>query len=158
MQLNDPIVRMTTATSKFWSSIQLFADHALWLYQMGVLKTQDKQAWIERANRFWFYSVLTSLLRDFYELICIVQAKRIREKDNLDSELRNFKLSTPLKWMKENPKISCDLIKNTCDIWIPYTAINKIPLHPSIIGLLGMISTTMAILQTYDKEYRLSPS
>lgn len=149
---------MTAATSKFWSSIYMFSDHVLWLDQMGILKASDKQIWIDRANRFWLYSVATNLLRDFYELICVVQRKRSREKDNLESELKNFKLSTPIKWVKANPKLSCDLIKNTCDFCIPYTAINKIPIHPSVIGLLGMISTTMGILQIYDKDYRLSAS
>lgn len=158
MQLDDPIIRLTLTTSKCWSSIQLFADHVLWLHQMGIFRVQDKQIWVDRANRFWLYSVTTNLLRDFYELICIVQRRRSREKDNLDSELRNFKLTTPIKWIKSNPRLSCDLIKNLSDFWIPYTAVNKIPLHSSIIGFLGIISTTMGILQIYDKEYRLLPA
>uniref|UniRef100_A0A6G1S7V1 Peroxisomal membrane protein 11B n=1 Tax=Aceria tosichella TaxID=561515 RepID=A0A6G1S7V1_9ACAR len=157
MQLNDPIIRMTASTSKFWLSIQMFAEHVLWLNQIGLFKS-DKQLWADRANRFWLYSVSTNLLRDFYELICVVQQRRSRDKDNLDSELRNFKLSTPIKWIKRNPKLSCDLIKNSCDFWIPYTAVNKIPIHSSVIALLGIISTTMGILQVYDREYRLSPS
>lgn len=159
MQLHDPIVRMTSATSKFWLSFQMFADHVLWLDQMGLIKSEgNKQVWVERANRFWLYSVGTSLLRDFYELICVVQQRRSRDKDNLDSELRQFKLSTPIKWIRSNPKLSCDLIKNSCDFWIPYTAVNNIYVHPSVIAMLGIISTTMGILQVYDRDCRLSPS
>lgn len=158
LQFTDPIVRMTTATSKFWLSFQMFADHVLWLNQMGILKNIDKQPWLERANKFWLYSVCVNLMRDFYELICVVQRRRSRDKDNLDSELRNFKLSTPIKWIRRNPRLSCDLIKNSCDFWIPYTAVNKIKFHSSVIAVLGIISTTMGILQVYDREYRLSPS
>lgn len=159
MQLNDPIIRMTSATSKFWLSFQMFADHVLWLNQMGLLKDYaNKQVWVERANRFWLYSVSTNLLRDFYELICVVQQRRSRDKDNLDSELRRFNFSTPIKWARGNPKLSCDLIKNSCDFWIPYTAVNKIYVNPGVIALLGIISTTMGILQVYDRDFRLSPS
>lgn len=158
MQLDDPVVRLTASTSRFWSSIQLFADHVLWLDQMGIYKLPDKQVWLDRASRFWLYSVTTNLLRDFYELICVIQRRRSRDKDNLDSELRNFKLSTPIKWARANPRLSCDLIKNTCDFWIPYSTVNKIPVHPSLIGLLGLISTALGMLQVYEKDYRLSAS
>lgn len=159
MQLNDPIIRMTVATSKLWLSCQMFADHVLWLDQIGLFKTSsNKQAWIDRANRFWLYSVSTNLLRDIYELICVMQQKRSRDKDNLDSELRNFKLSTPIKWIKGNPKLSCDLIKNSCDFLIPHTAVNKIPIHSSVIAMFGIISSAMGIWHVYDRDYRLSAS
>ena len=101
MQLNDPIIRVTLATSKFWLSFQMFADHLLWLDQMGLFKDySNRQVWADRANRFWLYSVGTNLMRDFYELVCVVQEKRIRNKDSLDSELRNLKFSTPIKWIR----------------------------------------------------------
>lgn len=158
MQLSDPIVRITLSTSKFWLSFQMFADHVLWLNQMGILKDIDKESWVNRANKFWLYSVLANLLRDFYELTCVIQQRRSRNQENLDSDLRNFTLGTPIKWVKNNPKLSCDLIKNTCDFWIPYAATNNIKLHSSAIALLGLISTTMGILQIYDRDYRLSPS
>lgn len=157
MQIYDPVIRMTLAASKFWQSVQMFADHVLWLHQMGLLQV-EKQIWVERANKFWLYSVSMNLLRDFYELICVVQQKRSRDKDNLDSELAKLSFGTPIKWARRYPKLSCDLTKNFCDFWIPYSSVNKIPLHPTFISMLGIISTTMGILQIYHKDYRLSPS
>lgn len=157
LQLSDPVVRMTLSTSKFWQSIQMFSDHVLWLNQMGFLKV-EKQSWIDHANRFWLYSISVNLLRDFYELICVIQHRRVRDREGLDEELSNFTIRTPIKWIRRSPKLSCDLVKNCCDFWIPYSAINKTPIHPSIIGLLGIISTSMGILQVYDREFRLSPS
>lgn len=157
MQLYDPVHRMTLSISKFSSSIHMFSDHVLWLYQMGFLKG-DKQPWIERANKFWLYSVTMNLLRDTYELICVVQQKRSRSKDNLDSALKKFTISTPLEWAKNHPKLSCDLTKNFCEFWIPCSAVNQVKVHPSIMAILGIISTTMGILQAYDKKFRLSPS
>lgn len=148
---------MTTSSSKLWLSLQLFSDHILWLNSMGIVKV-EKQIWLDRANKFWLYSNSVNLLRDFYELICIIQQRRSRDKDNLESDIINFSLKTPIKWAKKYPKLSCDLVKNSCDFLIPYAAINKIDLHPSLIGLLGIISTTMGILQVYDKSYRLSSS
>ena len=156
LQISDPIVRMTSSTSKFCLSFQMFADHVLWLQQMGFLSSVNKQSWLERANKFWLYSISVNLMRDFYELICVVQQKRNRDRDSLNSKLRNLKISTPIKWIKSNPKLSCDLIKNFCDFWIPYSAVNQIRIHSSMIALLGITSTTMGMLQIYDKDYRLS--
>lgn len=157
LQLYDPVTRMTLSASKFWQSFQMFADHVLWLNQMGIVHV-DKHLWIERANKYWLYSVAVNLLRDFYELACAVQKRRSRDTDNLDSELANFSLGTPIKWAQRNPKLSCDLTKNFCDFWIPYSAVNKIPIHPTIVATLGIVSTSMAILQVYHQDYRLSPS
>lgn len=157
LQLYDPVIRMTTSSSKLWLSLQLFSDHVLWLNSMGFIKV-EKQIWLDRANKFWLYSNGVNLLRDFYELICIIQQRRSRDKDNLESDIINFSLKTPIKWARKYPKLSCDLVKNSCDFLIPYTALNKINLHPGLIGLLGIISTTMGILQVYDKSYRLSSS
>lgn len=158
MKLSDPIIRMTSAFSKFWLSLQMFSDHILWLDQMGLLKDYaNKQVWVERANRFWLYSVSMNLIRDCYELTCVVQQKGSRGKDNTDSGLEQFTLSTPIKWIRGNPKLSCDLIKNSCDFWIPYTAVNKIYMHPAATALLGIVSTAISILQVYDRDFRLSP-
>lgn len=158
-QLYDPVFRTTLATSKLWGSLQLFSEHVLWLQNMGII-TVEKQTWIDRANRFWLYSVTFNLLRDFYELICVIQQRKRRrseESELLDSK-PDSKLTAPLTWIKKNPKLSCDLIKNTCDFCIPYSYDKKIVLHPIIIGLLGMTSSALGILQIYDKNYMLSPN
>lgn len=157
LQFHDPITRLTLSTSKLSISFQMFADHVLCLDQLGFLKV-DKQIWVERANKFWLYSAISNLLRDAYELICIIQLHRSRSKDNLESNLRNFALKTPLIWAKRYPKLSCDLIKNCCDFCIPYSAINKIELHPIIIAMLGITSTTMGILQIYNEDCRFQPN
>lgn len=150
---------MTTFSSKLCLSLQSLADHILWLHSMGLLKLVDKnnkQLWIDRANKFWLYSASINLARDFYELICVIQTRRSRKSDNLESDIINFNFKTPIKWARSHPKLSCDLIKNACDFWIPYSSINKLDLHPSLIGFLGIISSVMGILQIYDKSYRLS--
>lgn len=157
LQLYDPVYRTTTTTSKLSLSFQMFADHVLWLNHMGFLNV-EKQIWVERANKFWLYATTVNLLRDTYELVCIVQKRRSREEDNLDSGFHKFTFGTPIKWARSNPKLSCDFIKNFCDFWIPYCALNKLNLHPTVISMLGIISSSMAIMQVYDNSYRLSSS
>lgn len=155
MHIYDPIIRTTSTTSKLWLSFQMFSDHLLWLNSIGLVQI-DSQVWTQRVNRFWLYSTSANLMRDFYEFICIVQEKRSIE--NLDSELAQLSLSTPIKWIRRYPRLSCDLIKNSCDFWIPYSAVNNIKIHPLLISVLGIVSTSMGILQVYDEKYRLSPS
>lgn len=158
-QLYDPVFRTTLATSKLWGSLQLFSEHVLWLQSLGFI-TVDKQIWIERANRFWLYSVTFNLLRDLYELIGVIQRTKSRSDDSelVDGEQKSKPDKLPLKWLKQNPKLSCDLIKNICDFCIPYSYDKSIRLHPGIIGLLGMTSSFAGILQIYDRQYALSPS
>lgn len=154
MHIYDPVIRTTLTTSKLWLSFQMFCDHLIWLNSIGILKI-EQQIWAQRFNRFWLYSTSANLFRDFYELICVIQQRR--SIDNLDSELVKLSISTPIKWMRKYPNLSCDLTKNFCDFLIPYAAVNNIKIHPSIVSILGIISTTMGILQVYDEKYRLSP-
>lgn len=153
MRIYDPVIRTTMTTSKLWLCFQMFSDHLLWLNSIGLLKI-DSQIWTERLNRFWLYSVSANLLRDFYESICVVQQERNDESP--DTELFKLSFRTPIKWVRKYPVLSCDLIKNLSDFWIPYASVNKIKIHPLLISLLGMTSTIMAILQIYDEKYRLA--
>lgn len=155
MHIHDPVTRTSLTASKLWQSIQMFADHLLWFQSMGLIEL-DSKLWTDRSSKFWLYSVSASLVRDFYELICIVQERR--SIDNLDSQVVKLSLSTPLKWAMKYRKLSCDLFKNMTDFLIPYAAVNDIKLNPSLVALLGIISTTLGILQVYDEQYRLSPS
>lgn len=157
LQIYDPVTRMSLFTSKLWLSFYMFADHLLFLHQIGFLRI-DKQQWVERANKFWFYSVSMNILRDLYELTCVIQQIRTSGKNKLESSFKNLTLSSPYKWAKRYPRLSCDLIKNFCDVWIPYCSINKIDLHPGVISMLGIISTTMGIMQVYSTDYKLKPS
>lgn len=157
LQIYDPVTRMSLFTSKFWQSFYMFSDHVLFLNRIGFLKV-DKQKWVERANKFWFYSISMNIVRDLYELTCVIQQIRTSEKYKLESSFKNLTLSSPYKWAKKYPKLSCDLIKNFCDFWIPYCSVNKIDVHPGVISMLGIISTTMGILQIYSVDYKLKPS
>lgn len=161
LQLYDPVYRTTTTTAKLALSFQMFADHMLWLHQMGFVNIENKQSWVEKANKFWLYATTVNLLRDTYELVCILQKRTTsREEDEkLVSKIDNkFTLRTPIEWARSNPKLSCDLIKNLSDFWIPYCAVNKLSLHPIILSTLGIVSTSMGIMQVYDSSYRLSSS
>lgn len=155
--LSDPVLRTSLTLSRCWTALQLFADHVLLLQQVGLLKS-DQQKWGERANKFWLYSTGVNLLRDLYEIVNVIQRSRARSKGNLDSKLFDLKFVSPIHWMRQHPQLSCDVIKNFSDFWIPYSAVNKLHLHPGLVALLGITSTTMGIMQIYDQKYRLTPS
>lgn len=158
LHLYDPILRSTLTVSKLSTSFQMFADHVLWLNQVGFIQI-DKSVWLERASKYWLYAASVNLLRDFYELICTVQQNtRILDKKDSKKQKNTMTLQTPLIWIKQYPKLSCDLIKNTCEIWIPYSKVNNIKIHPLAVAILGIISTSCSIMQVYDQKYRLLPS
>lgn len=159
-QYHDPVIRSTLVTAKAATSLQMFADHVLWLDQIGLINV-DKNVWLERVNKLWLFSTAVNLLRDFYEFICVVQQKQSCQNHHdecIETKKTNKLMSnSPLEWVKKYPKLSCDVVKNVCDFCIPYACVKKVNVHPALIASLGIISTTSSIMQVYDQKYRLSP-
>ena len=162
ISIQDPVHRMTLTMSRIASAMFLFADNIVWLSRVGMIDV-DRTKWAKTANKFWLYSIVMNLSRDLYEI------NRIIEKSNRRSKFRISRTPvyhTPYppefeairQWILTNKAVSVDFLKNSCDIWIPLTALGHVNLSPTSVGFLGMISSAAAILQIIDYSARLSPS
>lgn len=163
MHLPDSTLRLTLTFSRISSSLYLFCDHILWFGRMGLFDI-DKSKWSNLSNKFWLYSIVMNLIRDFYEIQNILKAssfsrysqprgKVVSENLNLEAQFIVF-----MNWISRNKNVSLDTFKNFCDFWIPLNSLGHVKAHPGVIGLCGAISSFAAIIQIIDISYRLSPS
>jgi peroxin-11B len=167
ISLPDPTLRVTLTLSRIASSLYLLTDHIVWLGRVGLVKV-DRAKWSDLSMRCWLYSLLMNLVRDLHEVKRILGLRdslygssAYHGLHRMDSPKRSRlppELEALKAWILANRAVSLDIVKNGADIWLPLTALGHIRLPPAVVGLLGVISSSAAILQILDYSYRLSPS
>lgn len=135
----------------------LLADHILWLGRADVCSVNTER-WSQISNKFWLFSISMNLVRDFYE----ISQLGLKCKVVPQNELNNVKnmADTLIKVTKlvENNEIFMDTVKNSCDLFIPLTALGYVKLSPGTVGLLGTISSLVGIWVLINPKLKLSPS
>lgn len=169
-------LRLTLTLSKIASALFLYADHIVWLSRTGLGKSIDAKKWNDKANKYWFVSIVMNLCRDIYELSRLIDrtlnASNGRSKQTINRWLfdTNANISTLSKqdfktashqayqYIYENRAIFIDTVKNACDVFIPLTALGYTNLKPRTVGMLGVISSIAAIMVLIQPAAKLQPS
>lgn len=161
--IEDPVLRITLTTSKLAHALYLYADHIVWLTKSGFLKT-DSDSWNRTANRFWLFSIIANLARDFYEIYHILEANRtsfLRPSELLNSSVRfeyNESIKHLLTLLNCHKDVFIDTLKNSCDLFIPLTALGFTKLSPSAVGTLGALSSLAALVTIVKPITKLVPA
>lgn len=155
----DPAIRLIVSSSKISNSLFLLADHMLWLSRSGVCEV-DSDKWSNISNKYWLYSITMNLVRDFYEIYQILQREQGRcTPQNCRNPKELFlSLNHAFKCVKPHRDVVIDTVKNSCDLFIPLTALGYTKFSPSTIGILGVISSLAGILTLLDNRNKLSPA
>ncbi|XP_063385817.1 peroxisomal membrane protein 11B [Cydia fagiglandana] len=163
MHIEDPFLRISLTVSKLAHGLYLYADHVVWLTKSGFLKT-DSDNWNKTANRFWLLSIIANLARDFYEILHVLELNRssfLKPSELLGVTSRQFDLSSSLKhahaFISCHKDIFIDTVKNSCDLFIPLTALGFTKLSPSAVGTLGAISSIAALVTIIKPITKLVP-
>ncbi|KAI8419939.1 hypothetical protein MSG28_010801 [Choristoneura fumiferana] len=163
MNLEDPFLRFTLTVSKLAHGLYLYADHIVWLTKSGFLKT-DSDSWNRTANRFWLLSIIVNLARDIYEILHVLDLNAstfLKPSELLEGSARSFNLSSSLKHLHAfincHKDIFIDSLKNSCDLFIPLTALGFTKLSPSAVGTLGAISSLAALVTIVKPITKLVP-
>ncbi|RWS08963.1 peroxisomal membrane protein 11B-like protein [Dinothrombium tinctorium] len=167
LSIADPTIKTTCTLSRISSSLYLFADHLLWLSRTGLIDGNSRK-WSRLSYRFWLYSITMNLIRDFYEIrqligyhtrfgISSLPSCRSQRRLN-DEQKMELDLNTLFSILISHRNVTVDTMKNFCDFWIPLHYLGHIKLHPTLLGFLGMVSSSASIIQIIDYTYRLSPS
>lgn len=163
MHIEDPFLRLTITISKITNALFLFADHVVWLTRSGFLKS-DSDSWNRTANKFWLLSILANLARDLYEILHILDLHKsslLKPTDLINITARND-FSTIARHL--HTFISChkdvfiDTLKNSCDLFIPLTALGFTKLSPSAVGALGAMSSIAALVTLVKPITKLVPA
>ncbi|XP_053615049.1 peroxisomal membrane protein 11B [Plodia interpunctella] len=164
MNIEDPILRLTLTTSKLAHALYLYADHIVWLTRSGFLKT-DSDSWNRTANKFWLLSIIANLTRDFYEILQILELNKstfLKPSELLNVSARHFDMSSSVKHIYAlvncHKDVFIDTVKNSCDLFIPLTALGFMKLSPSAVGTLGALSSIAALVTLVKPITKIVPS
>ncbi|KOB66369.1 Peroxisomal membrane protein 11B [Operophtera brumata] len=163
INIEDPFLKCTLTVSKLAHALYLYADHVVWLTRSGFLKT-DSDSWNKTANKFWLLSIIANLARDFYEILHLLElhSKKFLKPSELVNASINIDYSSSFKHIYA--VVSChkdvfiDTMKNSCDLFIPLTALGLTKLSPSAVGALGAISSLAAIVTVVKPITKLVPA
>ncbi|XP_059059661.1 peroxisomal membrane protein 11B [Achroia grisella] len=163
LHTEDPFLRFTLTSSKIAQALFLYADHIVWLSRSGFLKT-DSDNWNKTANRFWLLSIVANLARDLYEILHILDLNTtvFLKPSEFNETIKKFSLSDSAKHVYTilncHKDVFIDTLKNSCDLFIPLTALGFTKLSPSAVGALGAVSSAAALLTIVKPITKLVPA
>ncbi|KAG7206538.1 hypothetical protein KM043_003881 [Ampulex compressa] len=155
----DIIVRITLTIAKISNALFLLADHIIWIGRVGILRV-NVEKWNKVANRYWLMNIVMNLTRDIYEMVKFIQyhGKGIFQRGaNFPEKCNLFQPYGVLAHLKYRKDVTIDTLKNTCDLFIPLTALGFTNFAPGTIGILGIISSVIGLYTLICPLYKLSP-
>ncbi|XP_064114128.1 peroxisomal membrane protein 11B-like [Macrobrachium nipponense] len=166
LHLPDACLRVILTMSRIYQSLFLLMDHIIWIGRAGLFDI-NKEKWAKYANRFWLGSIILNLIRDFYEIMLIIQ-KSATCKNPLPCAYKKYPVvrtvydcipaTRPLVlFVEEHRDVFWDSLKNFCDIWIPLTGLGHTNFSPGMIGFLGSVSSFAGLIAVLDPLAKLAP-
>lgn len=179
IHLPDHFYRYVLTFCNLNQACYLILDNILWLNAIKVLKIKNKEKISIWCNKFWLFSSILYLSRDFHDLIglfSLINERTKRQNDPLKkyrldeqsgaytSTTRTARTTEKLNGLnilriilsnKKNLPLLLDTIKNVSDIFLPLSSLGFIKLSPGIQGLLGLISSLLSLMCVWDSTLKL---
>ena len=181
--LEDYFLRFTITTSNANLALYLLIDNILWLHNIGILNlTKERSTKLNKAsNKFWLFSNILCLIRDFYELANLLRNNDEEEEMNKYGSSARYKLDGNsgaytvsrrnrdfnarqllLKCVrhlrnKKNRPLLIDLTKNIFDLFLPLSSLDIIKLSPGSQGFFGLVSSILSLFIVWDSKFKLVP-
>lgn len=61
-------------------------------------------------------------------------------------------------YCQDHKYIAVDTLKNTCDLFIPLSALGGVRISAGVIGILGIVSSLAGIVALMDPSAKMTPS
>jgi len=138
----------------------LLADHVTWAAKLGLVAA-DASRLGRIAARLWLISLVAALLRDVVEVVRALRTEMIKRRhanhtNDLQYSLMPQSISIVSRIAANRPLL-VDCVKNAADIFLPSATLGYVTIGDWLQGLLGMVSSYMAILTVWDPALKLSP-
>ncbi|XP_053331085.1 peroxisomal membrane protein 11B [Spea bombifrons] len=172
IHLSDVVLRFCITVSHLNRAMYFACDNILWVGKTGLSKNMDQEKWSQRSFRYYLFSLIMNLSRDLYELKLLMEAdnssKRPMTKLNVENgpvpdrnrpphHLLVIKLKLLVHIFRNNPPLLLDVLKNTCDLFIPLDKLGLYKTNPGFIGLCGLTSSILSILTIVHPWLKLKP-
>ena len=165
-KLRDSTLRLCLVCSRLSLACYLFIDHAVWAAKVGLI-TADSSKLRRIAARLWLLSLTAGLLRDAIEIsralrMEITKRREVEQRRAVASQANDTQYSLTeqsidiIARFAANRPLLVDCIKNLADIFLPLATLGYIT-SDGLHGLMGMVSSYMAILTIWDPALKLLP-
>ncbi|NXH11778.1 PX11B protein, partial [Bucco capensis] len=147
-------------------------DNVLWAGKTGLVPAVDQEKWSQRSFRYYLFALVVNLSRDAYELRTLLErewgGKRAKGLENgqrprAEPGLQQLGLRLQLQLrlllhvLRNNPPLLLDLLKNTCDLFIPLDKLGLYKTSPGFVGFCGLTSSILSILTILHPWLKLKP-
>lgn len=181
---DDHFLRYVLTASNINQALYLLLDNALWLNSIGVVDLKAKETrLLQYSNKFWLFSSILSLARDFNGLISILQNDELIQEQRYESFdkyklnqnsgaystnvnphrslslkrliLRLVKITSIVCLNRHNHPLLLDFLKNFFDLFLPLNSLNFVRLSPGMVGLCGLMSSLIGLMTLWDSRLKL---
>ncbi|XP_074469579.1 peroxisomal membrane protein 11B [Sebastes fasciatus] len=177
IHLSDSVLRLCLTISHLNKAMYFACDNVLWAGKTGLISNLDQHKWSQRSFRYYLFALILNLTRDVYELRLLVdcearhRATKSSPPPNPSTTLpadHSSSTSTPAAWLRRqlhllvtvlygNPPLLLDLLKNSCDIFIPLDRLGIYPTGSGFVGACGLASSVLSILTMVHPWLKLKP-
>ncbi|XP_022613052.1 peroxisomal membrane protein 11B [Seriola dumerili] len=185
IHLSDSVLRLCLTISHLNRAMYFACDNVLWAGKTGLISKLDQHKWSQRSFRYYLFSLILNLTRDVYELRLLMESEaRYRAaksppspypgtalpEDQLSSPTTPAGAAVPVMavWLRRqlhllvtvlysNPPLLLDLLKNSCDIFIPLDRLQIYPTGQGFVGACGLASSVLSLLTMVHPWLKLKP-
>ncbi|XP_040268370.1 peroxisomal membrane protein 11B [Bufo bufo] len=173
IHLSDVVLRLCITVSHLNRAMYFACDNILWLGKSGLSKKMDQEKWSQRSFRYYLFSLIMNLSRDFYEIKLLMEKEAAIQRSSSKAPAaedaavsRGFgagqqtlamQLRLLLHVLRTNPPLLLDVAKNACDIFIPLDKLGLYKTNPGVVGVCGLTSSILGILTILHPWLKLKP-
>ncbi|OCT66654.1 hypothetical protein XELAEV_18042906mg [Xenopus laevis] len=172
IHLSDLVLRFCITVSHLNRAMYFACDNILWVGKCGLSPKVDQNKWSERSFRYYLFSLLMNLTRDLYEIKLLMEAetsgKHLSDKLSEDNGVVSrgssssrhpiaLQIRLLIHIFRNNPPLLLDLLKNSCDLFIPLDKLGLYKTNPGFVGLCGLTSSILSILTLLHPWLKLKP-
>jgi len=141
-QETDSIVKFTTVIQNLCLAMWLYYDHIILAAKVGIVK-MDVSVQTRRSNTVWLLAMIAGIFKSLYLLQITQQLVKSTQKQETLESLR-----------KRQTEYILEFFRNSFDVPIPLTNLNKAvsdAIPTGIVGICGTISSLIGVYQVWSK-------
>lgn len=169
LKVDNKFVRTCLVLSKLAMAGYLFIDHFIWAAKLELISADSKRL-ARSAAWFWLVAILAGLARNVYDIAVILRAelrrraklqqqsrsKGFSKTDMVESRRHTRPCSLVSRMLAENPLL-IDTVKNAADVFLPLAALQLFNTSEGFQGIMGMVSSYLGLLATWNPALKLIP-
>ncbi|XP_068459479.1 peroxisomal membrane protein 11A [Clinocottus analis] len=172
MRLSDRVLCLCLTAANINRALYFICDNVLWARSVGLIRDVDKDRWSLNSSRCYFLSLVMTLTRDVY-LVLKLMAQRARDK-NFRQKMEEHLNESPevaeavvpqldafvfllFESFKSQPAVALDMLKNTCDLFIPLDRLGIYQSNAGVVGFCGLLSSLIGIVTLMQPKLTLKP-